>query len=116
MTLEDYLHKLKALSSLTRFRILNLLYQKDSLAQWQIVDALEVSKSNISRHAKILLEANLIIDWKDRKQVFYHLNPNLKPKSILLVLKEFQKNETLQRDLRKLKKLTKPITQSRTSS
>ena len=111
MNLEDYLLHLKALSSLTRFRILNLLYQTDNvLTQSQIVDILEVSKSNISRHSKILHNSNLIIEWKHGKHIYYHLNPNLKPKSILSILKEFQKEPILQKDLKKLKQQTKQQT------
>ena len=111
MNLEEYLQHLKALSFLTRFRILNLLYQSNhALSQSQIVDILEVSKSNISRHSKILHNSNLIIEWKHGKHIYYHLNPNLKPKSILSILKEFQKESVLQKDLKKLKRQTKQKT------
>ncbi|MGH2638106.1 MAG: ArsR/SmtB family transcription factor [Rhabdochlamydiaceae bacterium] len=111
MNLEDTLQHLKALSSLTRFRILNLLYQSNQLlSQEQLVDALDVSKSNVSRHAKILHNAELILQWKEGRSVHYKLNADLKPGSILDVIKEFQDNPKLKHDLKKLKaKSTKRI-------
>ena len=109
MNLDDTLQALRALSFITRFRILNLLYQKQQpLSQDQLVNLLEVSKSNISRHAKKLHNSTLIIEWKNGKHLYYALNPNLKPKSILNLLKEFQTAPQLQKDSRKLKALKTP--------
>ena len=104
MTLEAYIHILKSISSPTRFRILNLLYQeKKVLAQWQLVEILEVSKSNISRHAKILRESNLIIQWKTSRTIHYALNPTVKSNSLLMqILKGRSKNSVLRSDLKKL--------------
>ena len=104
MNLEAYLHALRALAFITRFRILNLLHQKNQpLSQQQLVDILEVSKSNISRHAKILKNANLIIQWKNGKHIYHALDPNLKPKRIINIIKEFQGNPKLKRDIKNLK-------------
>ena len=105
MTLEDYLHLLKSISSPTRFRILSLLYQnKKVLSQWQLVEILEVSKSNISRHAKILRESNLLIQWKTGKTIHYALNPIVKQNSLLIkILKGLSKNSVLTSDLKKTK-------------
>ena len=109
MTLEEYLHILKAVSSLTRFRILNLLYRSNrAIGQTEFVEVLQTAKSNVSRHAKILCEANITISWKTRKRVYYTLNPNIKIKSISAILKEYQENALLKRDLKNLKKLTPP--------
>ncbi len=106
MTLEETLQHLKALSSLTRFRIMNLLYENpgNGISPHKLVDILEVSKSNISRHAKILYKANLILEIKDGKYAYYFLNRNLKPKGILAILKEFKQHPTLKKDLKKLAK------------
>ena len=105
LDLEDYLHILRAVASLTRFRILNILYQnKQPLSQQQLVDILEVSKSNVSRHAKILRNSNLIIQWKGGKHIYYALSPYLKPKTIITILKEVRKDTILQHDLKKLKR------------
>ena len=107
MTLESYLHLLKSISSPTRFRILNLLYQnKKVLSQWQLVEILEGSKSNISRHSKILRESNLIIQWKTGKTIHYALNPTVKTNSLLMkILKGLSKNSVLTQDLKKLNKV-----------
>ncbi len=114
MSLEETLQHLKALASFTRFRIMNLLYEKKGagLTPHILVDVLEVSMSNISRHAKILYKANLLIEIKDGKYAYYFLNKNLKPKGILQILKEFEQHPTLKKDLRKLEKLTKSKNQS----
>ena len=107
MTLEVYIHLLKSISSTTRFRMLNLLYQnKKVLSQWQLVDILEVSKSNISRHAKILRESNLLIQWKTSRIIHYALNPVVKQNSLLIkILKGLSKNSVLTHDLKKLNKV-----------
>ena len=104
MTLDDYIHLLKSISSPTRFRMLNLLYQeKKVLAQWQLVEILEVSKSNISRHAKILRESNLLIQWKTSRTIYYALNPIVKANSLLMkILKGLSKNSVLRSDLKKM--------------
>ena len=107
MTLDNYLHLLKSISSKTRFRILNLLYQnKKILSQSQLVDILEVSKSNISRHAKILHESNLLIQWKTSRTIHYALNPIVKQNSLLIqILKGLSKNSVLTHDLKNLNKI-----------
>jgi DNA-binding MarR family transcriptional regulator len=110
MTLDEYLHILKAVSSLTRFRILNLLYQHDRpIGQTELVEVLQVKKNNISRHAKILYEAGIIDYWKTTIHVYYTLNKNQKIKSITALLKEYQDNPTLKRDHKNLRKLTKQL-------
>ena len=107
MTLEDYLKHLKALSTLTRFRIPNLLYQQKNtyLYQHEIVTILEITKSNISRHCKILATTELVNTYKSGKHVYYSLNPFLKPKSILNIIEEFQIQPILKQDINKLKAL-----------
>ena len=104
---EDYLQALRALAFITRFRILNLLYQRkpQTLSQQQIVDILEVPKSNISRHSKKLKNANLITQWKIGKHIYQAINPNLKIKSIMSLMKEYENNPTLKQDLKKLNKV-----------
>ncbi len=75
--LENYVTTFKALSDLTRLRIMWLLLSIDSkISVSEIIDVLEESQYNISKHLKILKNANLIYEKKEGKWSFYHYQPS----------------------------------------
>jgi len=64
------LHQLKSLADETRLRIFNLLL-KHELNVNDIVAALDLGQSRVSRHLKILSDAGLVTSRRDGLWVFY---------------------------------------------
>jgi DNA-binding transcriptional ArsR family regulator len=68
---------LKALSDVTRMRIVRLLLQKQ-LGVNQVSRRLKASQYNISKHLRVLREAGLLTMQKQGKQRLYTVVPHLK--------------------------------------
>lgn len=65
----------KALGDTTRLRIfLLLIYARKELCVCELVDTLEESQYNVSRHLKILRQAGLLKERKEGRWVYYSLN------------------------------------------
>lgn len=65
----------KALSDLTRLRIVHLLTRAGKeLCVCEFVDALEEPQYNVSRHLKELRQAGLLRERKEGRWVYYSLN------------------------------------------
>ncbi|RPE00257.1 ArsR family transcriptional regulator [Aureibaculum marinum] len=74
--MDNYIKVFKALSDTTRLKIMWLLMNIDEkICVSEIVEVLEVYQYNVSRHLRILKDANLIEEVKEGKWVFYHLTP-----------------------------------------
>jgi ArsR family transcriptional regulator len=72
--MDDFVEQLKALGDETRVKILRLLSDaKVDLCVCEIMDAIEDSHCNISRHLKILKTAKLVRDGKQGKWVYFGL-------------------------------------------
>lgn len=67
---------LKALADPTRREILNLL-RSGRLSAGEITDHFSITAAAISRHLSILRDADLIIDSRDGKYIFYELNASV---------------------------------------
>ena len=63
----------KALSDRNRLRIMNMLCHK-SLCVCEITHILQISQSTVSGHLRVLKDAELLIDHKDKLWVDYRLN------------------------------------------
>lgn len=63
---------LSALSHPNRIRILEFL-RKDVRCNCELAPALELEQSNLSRHLKILVQAGVLISWKDGLRVNYKI-------------------------------------------
>lgn len=75
--LERYTTVFKALSDLTRLKIMWLLLSIDSkISVSEIIDVLEENQYNVSKHLKILKNAGLIYEKKEGKWSFYHYLPS----------------------------------------
>jgi DNA-binding transcriptional ArsR family regulator len=59
---------LAAVAHPNRIRILELL-RKDVMCNCELAPALELEQSNLSRHLKILVQAGILISWKDGLRV-----------------------------------------------
>lgn len=72
--MDKYTKILKALSDETRLKIVWLLTNIDEkICVSEIVEVLEERQYNISRHLRILKDAQLIEEVKEGKWVFYYL-------------------------------------------
>jgi len=72
--MEEYLDIFKALSDKTRLRAICLLLRaKGELCLCEVVDALNESHCNVSRHFKILKRAGLVKERREGRWVFYSL-------------------------------------------
>ena len=63
----------KALSDPNRVRILKMLELRP-LCVCELTQALNLATSTVSKHLSLLREADLILDKKDGKWVYYYLN------------------------------------------
>jgi len=73
-SMDKYTKILKALSDETRLKIVWLLTNIDEkICVSEIVEVLEERQYNISRHLRILKDAQLIEEVKEGKWVFYYL-------------------------------------------
>ncbi|MCX7749129.1 MAG: metalloregulator ArsR/SmtB family transcription factor [Clostridia bacterium] len=71
--LERYTIMFKALSDMTRLKIMWLLLSIDSkISVSEIIDVLEENQYNVSKHLRILKNAGLIYEKKEGKWTFYH--------------------------------------------
>jgi ArsR family transcriptional regulator len=72
--IQELVDVLKALADQTRLRIIwVLLKAKSELCVCEIMDSLNKSQYNVSRHLKILKNAGLVQERKESRWVFYSL-------------------------------------------
>ncbi|WP_124059050.1 autorepressor SdpR family transcription factor [Vaginisenegalia massiliensis] len=75
----------KALSDPTRRQILDLL-RPGKLTAGEIVEQFESSGATISKHLSILKQADLVVDTKEGKYVYYELNTSVMESAIQWLL------------------------------
>ena len=99
---ERYTTIFKALSDLTRLKIIWLLLSIDSkISVSEIIDVLEENQYNISKHLRILKNAGLIYEKKEGKWSFYHYRSSNEEfdeaikKTVLSIPKELMVNEVV---------------------
>lgn len=74
--MNEYIELFKALSDMTRLKIIWLLTNIDGkICVSEIVEVLEEHQYNVSRNLRILKNARLIEEVKEGKWVYYHLCP-----------------------------------------
>lgn len=83
---KDALSLFKSIGDERRLQILKLLYKSPCSTQY-IAEELQVSEACISKHLKLLYQANLVVKQRDGNYINYHLNQQVMD-SILLVLYE----------------------------
>jgi ArsR family transcriptional regulator len=87
----------KALGDPTRLRIVKLL-EGGELCVCQLMEALKMGQSRISRHLSILREAGLIEDRRQGKWVHYRLDSDAGAKKLLAALKSLDADATVKKD------------------
>ena len=101
--MEKLLNALKALSEVTRLRILNLLYEKE-LCVCDIMEALQISQTKASRHLIYLKNAELVKDRKQAQWVYYSIALDERMRFIdNLVYNNLRNLKLYQNDLENLK-------------
>jgi len=100
----DVIESFKALSDPTRLRILNLLNQGE-LCVCDIISALDMPQSTISRHLSVLKTSRFISSRKDGLWHYYKINRQSEvEKGLFAVLeKVWEKDSLFSKDLNKLK-------------
>lgn len=68
-----FFNTFKALSNLERRKILELL-KKGPMSAGEISSKFDVTAATISHHLKVLKEADLIFERKEKNFIFYQLN------------------------------------------
>ncbi len=109
--MEEYLKTIKSLSEKTRIRILAVLHHAREACVTEIVETLQESQYNVSRHLKVLQDAGMVVGNKKGRWIYYQLNENQAhfKKVLLNAVKEIS-TEILRDDLERLqKKLAKRV-------
>ena len=81
----------KALSDPTRREFLNLLKRGD-LSAGEIADRFDMTAATISHHLSVLKQADLILDRREGKYIYYQLNLSVF-EELLSWLKDFTHKE-----------------------
>lgn len=106
--MDSLLHTLKALSDRTRLRILLLLRGRE-LCVGQIMAALELSPSTVSKHVAVLKSVGLVSDRKSGKWVYCSLSsPDpVEEKETLfsLIARELSDSQEILDDRKRLEKV-----------
>gem|GEM_PF-770453 len=75
---EHYIEVFKALSELTRLKIMWLLLSIDSkICVSEIIGVLGENQYNVSKHLKVLKKAGLVYEKKEGKWIFYHYRSSI---------------------------------------
>ena len=88
--MEQFVEQLKSLGDVTRLKIIRLMIEvREDLCVCEIMDALEVSHCNISRHLKILKTAGYVKEKKEGRWVHFSLAHPERPfhKNLLLAVR-----------------------------
>ncbi len=107
--MNKYNNIFKALSDETRLRILHILMiARKELCACEFTDVLEVTTYNVSKHIKILKNANLLTERKEGRWVYYSIK-NEKETFTILIQKAVleMKDAQLKKDIKELKKRLK---------
>jgi ArsR family transcriptional regulator, arsenate/arsenite/antimonite-responsive transcriptional repressor len=89
MNLKEIVKVFKAIGDETRIRLLKLLQQRE-LCVCELMQALDMTQSRVSRNLGILKNAGLVDDRRDGLWVHYSLNVEARPyiKELLEILKD----------------------------
>jgi ArsR family transcriptional regulator, arsenate/arsenite/antimonite-responsive transcriptional repressor len=104
MEIIDYASLFKSLSEPVRLRVLYLLLEKGELCVCDLVSALELSQSVVSRHLAYLRNAGLLNTRREGVWVYYQVDTNKTFINQLLSLfqEDGQQSKALKYDLERL--------------
>ena len=106
--MDEYLMVIKSLSESTRIRILALLQQARQVCVSDMVDVLQESQYNISRHLKVLKKAGLVEGCRKGRWIYYQLSQSeIHFKNALLKAISHISSDVLKEDMERLKQKMK---------
>lgn len=107
--MKQLLNAIKALSDEIRLRIINLLSFCDEVCVCEMVDALSLPQSTISRHLTVLKNAGIVEDRKQGLWVLYKLRVGKEDGSFVerLIKEELKRYPVFQADIDALEKRMK---------
>jgi ArsR family transcriptional regulator len=85
LTFNEAEYQLKAISEETRLKIISYL-MVDSLCVCELVELLQMSQPSISQHVKRLKQAEIIVEERSGRWVFYSINMEHQLYTLLLQL------------------------------
>ena len=97
----------KALSDITRLRIMVLLYKRKKLCVCEIKEVIGLSQPTISSHLKILENVNLVKSFREGKWINYKVHENLekeKKQYLEFLISMFKDNNQTAADVERAKK------------
>ena len=97
----------KALSDITRLRIMALLYKRKKLCVCEIKEVIGLSQPTVSSHLKILENSCLIKGFREGKWINYKMNEDIeedKEKYMKFLFSLLKKNDQVAEDAEKAKK------------
>jgi len=103
--MKEFVEQAKALGDVTRLKMIRLLCEaREDLCVCEIMDALEVSHSNVSRHLKILKTTGFVKEKKEGRWVHFSLAHPERPfhKNLLLAVRNMPA-ENFADDIERLK-------------
>ena len=110
--MRELLRVLKALSDTQRIRIVKMLEIRP-LCVCEITDVLGLAQSTASKHLAILRDAELILDEKDGKWVYYSLNRKGRDRRIARLLTMVHEwlpdDETIGKDARRVRTVNRDV-------
>lgn len=95
----------KILADETRLRCLTLIYENHELCVCELIHALELPQSKISRHLSLIKLNNLIVDRREGQWVFYSVPPNVSKFKINIIdmsINELKKTKPFKEDRNRL--------------
>lgn len=80
---EDFAKTFNALGDKTRFRLFQLLSEKQQICVSQLAEELNITPACVSQHMKVLSEAGLVDRARDGQRVCYQVNTDSPSKKAL---------------------------------
>jgi DNA-binding transcriptional ArsR family regulator len=89
----DIQSTLRALNDKTRREILTLLKQEGVMAAGDIASHFDMTQATVSHHLLLLKEANLVVDEKVGKYIYYQINSTV-IQDLLLYVSDLLSNDS----------------------
>lgn len=83
MSQEDFARTFNALGDKTRFRLFQLLSEKQAICVSQLAEELGITPACVSQHMKVLAEAGLVNRLREGQRVCFEINTDSPSKKAL---------------------------------
>lgn len=83
---EKYVRLLQLLGDKTRYQIIKLIYDNQSLCVSEIAHRLGISVSAVSQHFKLLEDNDIVVRLRDGQRICYSLKPSPETTAIITLI------------------------------